>query len=1116
MSNKNININTNTDIEIIPTKYRNPKTDKIEKLLTWQIYLKYLNMYQEKYQGEKVMLFMQVGSFYEIYSKTNKPDDNIMIVANFLNFNVSRKNTTTGKPYMAGCPMHAIKNYVIKLIKNDYTVVIIDQVDEPNVLGKYERYVSKVYSKSMLQALENDVNMVDENSNYLMCMYLEANRELRTNEFILSVGLSCIDMSTGKNTVYDLNSKEYNVYEEAYRFIETFNVTEMIIHKHESVEHLNNMDILKKFNITDKYVHFNFYDKPEHKKFFKITFQQQFLSKIFPDHGVINSIDYCGLERKPYALNSYIMLLQFGYEHYHKILEKIEVPVIFESKNHLILYNNAIYQLDVIPNKRFHNTYRNKIKSLYDVIKNTLTPMGKRELKIRLLNPITNIKTLNDRYDNIEIMIENDLMEKYRKHFSQMIDIERYHRKLLFGDLTPAMCAGMKITYDKITKVLNLTKLQFKTILKQDHLNISDNDIKLWKQYLSEYNKYFNIEKMFGIGDMKIDVNIFNQGCFDDLDEMQKEIDISEKYLTDLEIKLNDEMRAYELNNTNKPRWDTSKPSITLESRELKKRYNSQLYKEVEYFYLLNNRRAGLFPDLINLGKIDKAEGLELIHHSSANKRISSKKIRETSELLTKQKYEIGKKTKQYYQQVLKDFKDKYGDILIKVNKLLVELDITQSNAKTTKEYGYCKPEIIDQNDNKSFIRSTEMRHPIAERLLQDSLFIPNDVYLSSKDYDGMLLYSINAAGKSTYMKSVGLNILLAQMGMYVAAETFEYFPYTQIFTRISGDDNIFYGQSSFAVEMAELRSILKYCDSRSLVLGDEVCKGTETTSALALVSSSLCHFCERKTSFIFATHLHKLVDIQCVKNLNNLSFFHLSIRIDNGKLIYDRKLTPGSGESIYGLEVARHMIKDNDFIKQAFKVRNELMNVPEYILNPVNSQYDSNLYVDHCQICGSSYKEGQLDTHHIIHQAQCKDGLYKHIKKDCSGNEVVLCKKHHVEIHQGKIELNGFLDTTEGKILDYKFLDTTEVDKIKKKRKKYDEEDMIKICQYGEKMKEGNWSKDYVLNKLKEDYDITVSLTIFNKIINGTYINTSELYMYKDLIHNIDVYHDKYIKIIN
>ena len=171
------------------------------------------------------------------------------------------------------------------------------------------------------------------------------------------------------------------------------------------------------------------------------------------------------------------------------------------------------------------------------------------------------------------------------------------------------------------------------------------------------------------------------------------------------------------------------------------------------------------------------------------------------------------------------------------------------------------------------------------------------------------------------------LNIILAQAGLFVSASSFEYMPYTQIFTRILNNDNIFRSQSSFAVEVHELKSILNRADSRSLVLGDELCSGTESTSALSIIATGLNTLCDRESTFIFTSHLHELTKLDEIKSLLNLEIYHLKIKYDKhtNLLMYDRKLEKGSGPSIYGLRGCEAMGMSDKFLSFAKKIQSKL-----------------------------------------------------------------------------------------------------------------------------------------------------------------------------------------------
>jgi DNA mismatch repair protein MutS len=175
-----------------------------------------------------------------------------------------------------------------------------------------------------------------------------------------------------------------------------------------------------------------------------------------------------------------------------------------------------------------------------------------------------------------------------------------------------------------------------------------------------------------------------------------------------------------------------------------------------------------------------------------------------------------------------------------------------------------------------------------------DKAFVPNDVELNGEN--SMLLYGINASGKSSYMKAIGINIILAQAGMFVPSSFFQFGSYKKIFTRIPTSDNLFKGQSSFTNEIGELRTILKNADKHSLVIGDEICSTSESQSSISIVSASIITLSQRESSFIFASHLHEVQEIEQIKALKNLNVFHISVNYDENTniLTYDRKLKKG------------------------------------------------------------------------------------------------------------------------------------------------------------------------------------------------------------------------------
>ena len=163
----------------------------------------------------------------------------------------------------------------------------------------------------------------------------------------------------------------------------------------------------------------------------------------------------------------------------------------------------------------------------------------------------------------------------------------------------------------------------------------------------------------------------------------------------------------------------------------------------------------------------------------------------------------------------------------------------------------------------------------------------------------------------------------MAQCGMYVSCKDMKYYPFKNVMTKISSNDNLFKGQSTFIVEMLELKEILLKSDEYSMILCDELTAGTETNSATGIVASSIMCLIKKQTNFMFTTHLHGLMEFEEIINQKQLDIFHFKIKIDYDNVEYERKLIKGSGNSRYGIEIANAMGLDKSFIKQAYKFRN-------------------------------------------------------------------------------------------------------------------------------------------------------------------------------------------------
>jgi len=344
-----------------------------------------------------------------------------------------------------------------------------------------------------------------------------------------------------------------------------------------------------------------------------------------------------------------------------------------------------------------------------------------------------------------------------------------------------------------------------------------------------------------------------------------------------------------------------------------------------------------------------------------------------------------------------------------------------------------------------------------------------------------LLLYGINAAGKSSLMKSVGLNIIMAQCGMFVAATKMQYYPYKHIFTRISGLDNIYKGMSSFTVEMTELRNILQRCDKYSLVLGDEICSGTEATSALAIVAAGIDTLVKKQSSFIFATHLHNLTDLDVVKmhiQKKYIQVSHIHITIDDkNRIVYERKLRDGQGSSTYGIEVCKSLDMPSDFMKTAESIRKVVEGYTNLMVDPVKSKYNKDVLMLTCGVCGGPAE----DTHHIQYQSSSNtDGYFKEYHQNIKHNLVPLCKSCHRREHSGEIDIQGYKKTSDGIIIYVS-------DRNPKEFANVDEEDIKidydKIKQYVRRGKCNWYIRSAKTNIFKKCSDITKVVGKIQKI---------------------------------
>ena len=252
----------------------------------------------------------------------------------------------------------------------------------------------------------------------------------------------------------------------------------------------------------------------------------------------------------------------------------------------------------------------------------------------------------------------------------------------------------------------------------------------------------------------------------------------------------------------------------------------------------------------------------------------------------------------------------------------IAEIDALASFAAVAVRNNYCRPDV----DESGVIEIKEGRHPVVERVLKDSLFVPNDTFMGEKEDRVAIITGPNMAGKSTYMRQVALIVLMAQMGSFVPASHAHIGVVDRIFTRIGASDDLSAGQSTFMVEMTEVSDILHHATKNSLLILDEIGRGTSTFDGMSIARAVLEYCADKKTlgaKTLFATHYHELTELE--NTLPGTVNYNIAVKTRGEDIIFLRKIIPGGADRSYGIEVAKLAGLPDKVVQRAKTVLKEL-----------------------------------------------------------------------------------------------------------------------------------------------------------------------------------------------
>jgi len=1055
---------------------------------TVEFYMQTLKEYTTKLKKDKVVVLMQVGEFFEIYGLVYPDGSREGVVWEFCdntNLKIALKpQTVYDRPeiqvYMGGVGESYVNPYIQKAVDRfGWTVVIFDQHKIGNT-NKFERKESAIISPG--------ININSDNfSNITLFIYMEnvkqyyskptftsstlaGKRNNDSQDSQIHIGVAYIDCLTGENGIMAMNnapSSDISIQlDELLKILTIKNPNEMYIY-------LENIDptMIPDDDLVNALHLFNYRYKiirdtiPENN--YKLKYQQTILESVYlKQRGLMDIMQQLNIDgpEHNYSRIALTLLIEFIMKHDKTVIQKLETPeIILNSDKYMMLANNALEQLDIIDNYKQEYRTNNRRVSLLELLDNTRTPLGKILLRQRLSIPITDETLLAKRYNQIhelqtlhtQYLAKNvgngGSADKYgsplhqlRMKLANIKNIENYLRKIITSKIQPGEIAPYIESLEACITVFDYVK----TIATGTGTsNITPSIQALLPSSMTVTNFKTIYEQL--LRDLKVEFlncNVWNgitsnplkRGISTVLDNLQAEIDNDQNFLDTLLDKL---------------------------SKIIDPNYYSKATNVKQLIYVGENATKGIHiftntsrKELLEKYFNEKGAKMQVGTYILTSKDFTFLKMKESKweieiPLLKSSngtlKVNIDRMGKLAKTEMMIWFKaniTEQSEILEALNtyaRFIAEIDVLQSNVLNVVDKGYTKPLLNTSLERKtSYLNIEQIRHPIIESINTKTQYVPNDIAMGVNNKDGVLLFGVNAVGKSSLMKSIGVNLIMAQAGMYVAASKFEYKPFKYLFTRILGNDNLYAGLSSFEVEMKEFKVILKFADENSIILGDELCRGTVIEDSSALVAAALEMLSKRGSKFIFATHIHSLTGMDCVTKLENIRLCHMLVEQDPNnakKLIYSRKLKDGSGPSSYGILVASSMNIDEDFIARAIEIRKGIESQTHSSGSNVivGSKYNKDKVIAMCEVC---CKNNAVDVHHINQQcdANCCElidnielGIFN---KNKLWNLVSLCKPCHQAVHASpsKLSIKGYETTTNGLELNYSWLRTSSTSSLK------------------------------------------------------------------------------------
>lgn len=532
--------------------------------------------------------------------------------------------------------------------------------------------------------------------------------------------------------------------------------------------------------------------------------------------------------------------------------------------------------------------------SLYWFMNNTITSMGARMLRSWLEKPSRNMAEINERLNSVEYLLKMpSVFTTMRDILTGIYDLERLAGRASYGNLSPRDCRMLGVSLGNVCKLSQLTGIADKK-LSELIANIAD---------FSELSSLICSAISENPAAILREGGVIADGFDAELDEYR---------------------------------------SINANSKMVLKRLeeNERAVTGIKNLKISYNRVFGYYIE-VTKSQLEMVPIRYIRRQTLANcERFVTEELKEIeNKILNAEEFSKNREV-QLFEKIVKRINERVVEIIDSA-KCIAYIDCMLSNTTVAQKAGYVKPEITD---NTKEIKIIEGRHCVVEKLLGSEPFIPNDTMLDSNENRTMLITGPNMAGKSIYMRQVAIIVIMAHIGSFVPAKRAVICPVDKIFTRVGASDDLSTGRSTFMVEMSEVASILENATENSLLLLDEIGRGTATFDGLSIAWAIIEHISTRlKSKTLFSTHYHELTELEGV--YNGLKNYKMTVREIQGSIVFMRKLMRGSANKSFGIEVAGLAGVPENVLKKARELLKKLENSDIARKEKENNNYQLSIF---------------------------------------------------------------------------------------------------------------------------------------------------------------------------